>query len=67
MAEPVTRWTKHDHLPEYLCVEEMAAYLGLSRNGAYSLVRSGVIDSVRFGKLIRVPRSALAPNVGTVA
>ena len=67
MSDPVTRWTKHDDLPEYLCVEELSEFLGLSRNGAYSLIRSGAIESVRFGKLIRVPRSALAPKVGTVA
>jgi excisionase family DNA binding protein len=38
-----------------LRVEEAAAMLAISRARAYSLVRSGVIPSVRLGRSLRVP------------
>ena len=60
MSDAVTRWTTYEQLPEYVTVEELAIYLDLSRNAAYSLVSSKAIDSTRFGKkLIRIPKAAL--------
>ena len=50
-------------LPEYLTVQELASYLRISRNSAYALVRSEQIPSVRFGRLLRVPKTALRPPV----
>ena len=40
-------------------VEDCAALLGLSRNGAYNAVRAGGIPSIRIGRSIRVPSAAL--------
>lgn len=40
-------------------VAEIAKQLGVSRNTAYALVRSGTLRSIRVGRQIRVPRSAL--------
>lgn len=40
-------------------VAEIAKKLGVSRNTAYTLVRSGALRSIRVGRQIRVPRSAL--------
>jgi excisionase family DNA binding protein len=45
-------------------VEEAAALLGLSRNGAYNAVREGDIPSIRLGRAIRVPSAALRQMLG---
>ncbi len=41
-------------------VEEMAQELGIGRNLAYEAVKSGEIPSIRIGKRIVIPKSALA-------
>lgn len=46
-------------LPITLRVEELMPLLDIGRNTAYELVRSGQIHSVRIGRQIRIPRSAL--------
>ncbi|MCQ2442557.1 MAG: helix-turn-helix domain-containing protein [Oscillospiraceae bacterium] len=46
-------------LPLVLSVPELAKVLGIGRNAAYSLVNSGEIRSIRIGKNIRIPQSAL--------
>lgn len=48
-----------DKLPLALTVKEVAALLKISRNTAYRLVRSKRLKSIRVGRQIRVPRSAL--------
>lgn len=48
----------HD-LPVTLWVEDLMAILGIGRNTAYELIRSGQIRSVRIGRQIRIPRDAL--------
>jgi excisionase family DNA binding protein len=55
----MTPATPFDALPEYLTVPELASYLRISRNNAYALVSRGAIPSVRFGRLVRVPKTAL--------
>jgi excisionase family DNA binding protein len=42
-----------------LTVEETAKVLGLGRNTAYALVRSGEIPSLRLGKRILIPAIAI--------
>ena len=42
-----------------ITVDEAAARLGLSRNGAYEAVRRGEIPSLRIGRRVLVPRAAL--------
>lgn len=51
----------HDlhELPVTLRVEDLMPLLGIGRNTAYELIRSGQIRSVRIGRQIRVPRDAL--------
>ena len=46
-------------LPVTLRVEDLMPILGIGRNTAYELIRSGQIRSVRIGKQIRIPREAL--------
>jgi excisionase family DNA binding protein len=50
---------RFEDLPEMVTVEEMGAFLRLSRNAAYELVKSGAIRSAKFGRLIRIPKQAL--------
>ena len=46
-------------MPPVLTVPELAAYLRIGRGAAYNLVRYGVINSVRSGRLVRIPRTAV--------
>lgn len=46
-------------LPMTLRVEDLMPLLGIGRNTAYELIRSGQIRSVRIGRQIRIPREAL--------
>ncbi len=53
------RPTSFDDLPLTLWVEELMPILGIGRNTAYELVRSGQIRSVRIGRQFRVPKDAV--------
>lgn len=55
----IDRRTPIVDLPEFLSPEEFRAYPGLSRSTVYDLLRRGEIPSRRFGKCIRIPKSAL--------
>ena len=46
-------------LPMILRGEDLMPILGIGRNTAYELIRSGQIRSVRIGRQIRIPREAL--------
>jgi len=46
-----------DDLPLTLRVEDLMPILGIGRNTAYELVRSGQIRSVRIGRKIRIPKA----------
>lgn len=46
-------------LPLALTIKQVAKLLGVSRNTAYRLVRSKKLRSIRVGRQIRIPRSAL--------
>ncbi len=46
-----------DDLPLTLRVEDLMPILGIGRNTAYGLVRSGQIRSIRIGRKIRIPKS----------
>ena len=51
--------TQQDSLPLVLSVPEAAALLRIGRNAAYELVRTGQLRSIRIGRSIRVPQSAI--------
>ena len=55
----ISRRTSFEALPEFLTPDECRVYLGIARGTCYDLLRRGEICSVRFGKLIRVPKAAL--------
>jgi len=50
--------------PDVLAVQDVARILRIGRNQAYELVRSGVIASVRIGRSIRVPKTAVLRFLG---
>ncbi len=51
--------TCYDDLPLFLTVPQAAIILGIGRNTAYDMVRSGRIKSVRLGRQIRISKAAL--------
>ena len=53
-----------DDLPLVLTISDVSKVLGIGKNTAYDLVRGGVIKSVRVGRQIRVPKSALLEFLG---
>ncbi len=46
-------------LPEFLTPSQVQDYLSLSRNTVYDLLRRNEILHVKFGRQIRIPKSAL--------
>jgi excisionase family DNA binding protein len=60
MNRIITRRTPLADLPEMLRVEEAADWLGISKGLVYTMVRNGEIPHCKFGRLVRVPRAALA-------
>ena len=59
MAALETKYRSFDDLPLTLRVEDLMPILGIGRNSAYELVRSGQIRSVKIGRQIRVPKDAV--------
>lgn len=53
-----------DDLPMVLTVPEAAEALRIGRNTAYDLVRCEKLHSVRVGRQLRVPKSALLEYLG---
>ena len=51
-----TVYKSYDELPLMLSVPEVAAVLGISRAGAYELVRSEGFPTLRIGSRIVVPK-----------
>ncbi len=49
---------KQDKLPLTLKVEEVASILGISRGGAFNLVKSRGFPSIRIGRRIVIPKEA---------
>jgi excisionase family DNA binding protein len=45
-------------------VDDAAALLGMSRNGAYNAIREGNLPSIRIGRCIRVPSAQLRQMLG---
>ena len=54
-----TKYHSFEELPLTLRVEDLMPILGIGRNTAYELVRSGQIRSVRIGRQLRIPKDAV--------
>lgn len=55
---------RFDDLPDLVTPEDARAFLQVSRNTIYELLKTGAIRSVKFGKLIRIPKAALLDTNG---
>jgi excisionase family DNA binding protein len=65
-AEPVSRNTCFDQLPENLTPQELATFLGWSTWTVYKAIHAGEIPHRRIGKkCIFIPKSFLNPNRAT--
>ena len=51
-----SKYTNYNDLPLMLSVPDVASVLGISRAGAYELVRSDGFPSLRIGSRIVVPK-----------
>ena len=59
-APSISRATPIEQLPEFLRVDEFAAYLGIGRGLAYEMARTDTrLSAFYCGRLLRIPRSAL--------
>jgi excisionase family DNA binding protein len=63
MNAAITRTTPIDELPQLVRVDEASAWLGCSRGLVFELCRRGDLQSIRLGRLLRIPREALAARV----
>ncbi len=52
-----SNYRSFDDLPLTLRVEDLMPILGIGRNTAYELIRSGQIKSIRIGRKIRIPKA----------
>ena len=52
-------YTSYDELPIMLSVPQLAATLGISRSGAYTLARSEGFPALKIGSRIVVPKDKL--------
>ena len=56
----ISRLTPISELPELVRADEAAAWLDCSTGCVYTMAASGQLASVRLGRLLRIPRAALA-------
>lgn len=59
-----TRLYSCTEIPAVMRVPELGEFLGIGRNGAYQLVRSGQVKALRIGRKIRIPRHAVLQFLG---
>ena len=52
-------YTSYDDLPIMLSVPQLASVLGISRSGAYALVRSVGFPALKIGSRIVIPKDEL--------
>ncbi len=60
-----TVYKSYDELPLMLSVPEVAAVLGISRAGAYELVRSNGFPALKVGSRIVVPKEKFIGWINT--
>jgi excisionase family DNA binding protein len=52
-------YTSYDQLPLFLTVEQLAEVIGVGRNTAYAMVRSGQVHSFKAGNQFRIPKEVI--------
>jgi len=56
---PVTSTTPFDDLPQQLTVAEYIAVPRVSRATAYDHIKRNLIPSIRYGRIVRIPKTVL--------
>ena len=59
----IRRVDRFDALADWVTPSDAMIFLQLSRSSLYEMVRDGSLPHRRFGRLIRIPKSALMPAV----
>lgn len=59
MNDSSKKLSHFEDLPLTLSVEELMPILGIGRNSAYALVRSGKIRSFHVGRKLRIPKESV--------
>ncbi len=52
-------YTDYENLPLFLTIEDVTNVLGIGKNTAYTLVRSGSLQSIRVGRQLRIPKESI--------
>jgi excisionase family DNA binding protein len=60
---PIGQPISFDALPDWVPAAQAAEYLNASASTVYGLCNRGVLPYRRFGRLLRVPKEALRPEV----
>ena len=55
----IDRTTKLEDLPEFLSLQEYAAFVDVSLSAAYEHLQTRQIHAVKFGRFWRIPKAAL--------
>lgn len=55
---------RYEDLPDLVTPDDAQAFLQVSRNQVYHLLKTQAIRSIKFGKLYRIPKAALLEGVG---
>jgi excisionase family DNA binding protein len=64
LAEPITRFTKFEDLPENLRVDEIANHQGVSRGAIYAAIHAQELTALKIGRLTRVTKAAYGHYLG---
>ena len=57
--EAEMKYRAFDELPLSMSIEDVMLILGIGRNTAYALVRSGKLRSIRIGRQLRITKEAM--------
>ena len=50
---------RFDDLPDLCTPEQARAFLQVGKNKIYELLKTGALETVHFGRLVRIPKAAL--------
>jgi len=60
IPEPIDRSIPHfDDLPDLCTPDEASRFLRIKKKTLYELIKTGAVPSLRFGRLLRIPKRSL--------
>ena len=62
MAREYRMPPRYDDLPELCTPEQARAFLQVGKNKIYELLKAGDLPVLKFGQLMRIPKTALLAN-----